>query len=137
MRVHVAWMFPVAAISLLATGAAARCLTYEPSQITLAGSLEQRSVAGPPNYRSIARGDLPQTIYVLVLDAEICVSGNPASVQNRRGHANVSEIQLVVPPSRAKRLAGKRVVVTGGLSAGQGGQHRTPVVLTVKGLRAS
>jgi hypothetical protein len=127
----------VAAAAFFASDAGARCLKYEPTRVTLSGALEARNVAGPPNYRSLARGDLPQTIYVLVLDEPICVNGNPTSAQNRKGHTNVGEVQLVVKPARAKALAGKRVRATGGLSASQGGQHRTPVVLTVAALGAS
>ena len=131
------WTAVLVALGLVAADANARCLTYEPAQVILSGELEMRNVAGPPNYRSLARGDLPETIYVLVLEKPICVSGNPSSMQNRKGYASVAEVQLVVKASRARPLAGKRVRATGGLSAGQGNHHRTPVVLTVKGLRGT
>ena len=131
------WTCLVAAVGLVAVDADARCLTYEPAQVSLTGKLEMRNVPGPPSYRSLARGDLPEVIYVLLLDEPICVNGDPTSVQNKLGHAKVDEIQLVVKASRARTHVGKRVRATGELSAGQGSHHRTPVVLTVKGLRGA
>ena len=119
-----------------AAPAGARCLAYEPAQVTLTGELTSRMVPGPPDYRSIARGDQPETVVILVLDAPVCVRGDPSSRSNSQGHAQVAEVQLVVRGSAWRALRGKRVRVSGSLFAGNSGHHRTPVVLTVCGLRA-
>ncbi len=122
--------------SLGGASAGARCLAYEPAQVTLTGELTSRVVPGPPDYRSIARGDHPETVVILVLDAPVCVRGDPSSRSNSQGHAQVAEVQLVVRGSAWRALRGKRVRVSGSLFAGNSGHHRTPVVLTVRGLRA-
>ncbi len=122
--------------SLGGASAGARCLSYEPAQVTLTGELTSRMVPGPPDYRSIARGDQPETVVILVLDAPVCVRGDPLSRVNSQGHAQVAEVQLVVDGSAWRVLRDKRVRVSGSLFARNSGHHRTPVVLTVRGLRA-
>ncbi len=129
----------ISAILAVVAGAAlagGRCLSYEPAQVTLEGELTSRTVAGPPDYRSIARGDQPETVVILVLDAPICVRGDPSSRSNARTHTQITEVQLVVEGSRWRLLRGKRVKATGSLFAGNSRHHRTPVVLTVRGVRA-
>jgi len=116
--------------------ATARCLSYEPAVVTLVGELSSRDVPGPPNYRSLARGDLPETILVLRLEAPICVLGDAASSLNTKTQTGIEEVQLEMPLARARALVGKRVRATGTLSAAQSGHYRTPVVLRVSGLRA-
>lgn len=127
------------AIALTLAGNGARvaiCLSYEPVQVSLEGELTSRLVPGPPDYHSIARGDQPETVVILVLDAPVCVRGDPASRSNARSHARVSKVQLVVTGRSWRRSLGKRVKATGSLFEASSGRHRTPVVLTVRGLRA-
>ncbi|MFQ5416195.1 MAG: DUF4431 domain-containing protein [Myxococcota bacterium] len=125
------------ATGLAAGGAEARCLRYAPTQVTLTGKLTQRTVPGPPNYLSVAQGDFPEMIIVLVLDEPICVTGNSSSTPSSQSHSKVEEVQLVVEGSAHLSLIDKGVRATGTLSSAQTGHHRTPVLLTVKGLRAS
>jgi len=115
--------------------AAARCLAYEPARVTLTGEIEMRKLPGPPNYRSVARGDRPENVYFVKLEAPICVSGDPTSRLNSRSHAGLEEVQLIVSAVEGSAAAGRRVRISGTLSGGQGGAHRTPVLLTVKELR--
>jgi len=118
-----------------AADAAGRCYTYEPKQVTLVGTLVARTLPGPPNYVSVARGDLPESVLFLRLEEPICVSADPLSLRNSKGHAGITELQLVSIQREARKLLGKRVRITGSLSEAQGGQHRTPVLLAVRGLR--
>lgn len=132
-------ILPVALLGVIQASdlAAARCLSYGPAQVTLAGELTSRTVPGPPGYSSVARGDLPETILVLRLSAPICVSADTSSLTNSRSHAGLTEVQLVVEGLDYRTLLSKQVRVSGTLFAGQSGHHRTPVVLAVKSLRAA
>ena len=116
--------------------AAARCLAQKPAVVTLVGELVSKRVAGPPGYRSLAQGDLPETIVMLRLGAPICVKGDPTSSLNARSHAGIAEVQLVVPFERARALVDQQIAATGSLTAARSRHHRTPVVLEVSGLRA-
>src|SRR5947208_11412624 len=53
-------------------GVADSCYHYRPASVSLTGRLIQRRLPGPPNYESIARGDRPQVVDLLILDAPIC-----------------------------------------------------------------
>src|SRR5437870_9835899 len=48
------------------------CHHYRPAPVSLTGRLIRRTLPGPPNYQSIARGDRPQVADLLILDAPIC-----------------------------------------------------------------
>ena len=117
--------------------AGARCLAYEPSVVSLVGKLASKTVPGPPNYTSIARGDLPEVVFTLHLEAPVCVSANPTSTLNSASRSGILEVQLVIPVSRARPWVGKRVRATGSLFKGHTGHHRTPVILHVSALRAT
>jgi hypothetical protein len=105
--------------------------------VSLVGQLTSRTLPGPPNYTSLARGDLPETILVLILDAPICVSADPTSQRNAKSHSGIVEVQLSIPTSKARALVGKRVRATGSLFGAQTGHHRTAVLLQVTALRAA
>jgi len=124
------------ALGPLGSDAAARCLAYEPTRVTLEGTLTSRSLPGPPNYVSIARGDHPETIFLVTLDQPICVSADPSSRMNARSHAGITEVQLAPNSQRPRRFVDKRVRVSGSLFGAQSRHHRTPVVLNVTGIRA-
>src|SRR6266550_1140421 len=48
------------------------CYHYRPSPVSLTGRLIRRTLPGPPNYQSIARGDRPQVVDLLILETPIC-----------------------------------------------------------------
>jgi len=130
MRAH---GFLIAPFLLLVAGeAGARCLAYEPANVTLTGEIEMRKLPGPPNYSSVARGDRPENVYFVVLEKPVCVSADPTSRRNTRSHAGVEEVQLVISAVDASAAVGKRMRLSGKLSGAQSGHHRTPVVITVK-----
>lgn len=125
-----------ALVLLLApAGAGARCLAYEPAVVTLVGELTARTLPGPPSYRSIARGDYPESVLFLRLEHAICVAADPSSPRNSKSHSGLAELQVVVAKDAARALVGKRVRTTGTLFAAQSGHHRTPVVLRVSAIR--
>ena len=94
-----------------------------------------RSFPGPPNYVSIAQGDYPEEVLILRLDRAVCVSSDPSSTTNSRGHSGLTELQLVVPRDDVRSLIGRRVRASGTLFAAQTDHHRTPVVLQVSAIR--
>ena len=133
------WIIAIASLVGLGFGvadSAARCLSYAPAKATLVGTLTSRAVPGPPNYYSITRGDHPETIFILTLDEPICVSGDPSSRSNSKGHSRVAEVQLVTRGADPKRFRNARVRASGSLSSARTRNHRPPVVLTVVNLRA-
>jgi hypothetical protein len=128
----------VSAVSFLWIGAdaGARCLSYEPIQVSLDGTLVTRSLPGPPGYVNIARGDHPETIVILVLDQPICVKADSTSISNTKAHSQVTEVQLVMGTAAYRTLVDKRVRATGTLFSARSRHHRTPVVMTVMTKRA-
>lgn len=116
---------------------AARCLAYGPARVDLTGQLTAKTFPGPPGYTSVGQGDYPEVIYILHLDRAVCVMGDPTSRTNGQSHADVTDVQLSVPPKRVRFLTGKRVRVSGTLFGATTGHHHTPVVLQVSSLRAA
>jgi hypothetical protein len=113
----------------------ARCLYYSPTVVTLVGEVSTKRMPGPPGYRSLRQGDLPETIFLLLLDDPICVYGDPDSSTNVKTHRNITEIQLMVPIGTLTDRIGERIRFTGQLSSAHSGSHRTPVVLYVESMR--
>ena len=128
----------LAAFSFLCVGssAGARCLSYEPTLVSIDGELTTRMVPGPPGYVSIVRGDHPEKVVILVLEAPICVNADPSSRTNSKTHTRVMEVQLVIEKTSYRNLLDKKVRATGSLFQAHSRHHRTPVVLTVKAARA-
>src|SRR5947208_7526221 len=48
------------------------CYHYRPASVSLTGRLLQRRMPGPPHYDSFARGDRPEMVDFLILEAPIC-----------------------------------------------------------------
>lgn len=122
---------------LLPAVVSARCLSYGPSQVTVVGTLDSRTLPGAPNYVSVARGDYPETVLILRLEKAACVTGDPTSQMNRKSHSGLSEIQLSVAADKVRSLVGKKVRASGTLFGAHSGHHRTPVVLQVSRIGAS
>jgi len=132
MRKHLPVLLATVTALAVASPCFARCLSYEPKRVTLTGEVVHRKLPGPPNYRSVVRGDRPESVYFVVLDQPVCVSADPTSRRNSRSHAGITEIQLLISPVEGSSAAGKRKRISGTLSSAQSGYHRTPVLLTVK-----
>jgi hypothetical protein len=125
-------------ILLCATAAAASaqsCLSYEPAEVQLSGTLSKQVVPGPPNYENVRRGDKPETIWILTLDKAVCVTGNTDDVNEPE--QTVTDLQLVLEGNQfaqVRRMGGRkvRVAATGTLFHAHTAHHRTKVLLDVK-----
>jgi Domain of unknown function (DUF4431) len=106
--------------------AAADCLEYGPNN--LYGTLVRQTYAGPPDYKSISRGDKPLVIWVLLLNQLTCVVD---SYSRSYGNYGEREVQLVLQEGQYeeyRNLLGKKVVVTGNLKRGRGDYKRLLIV---------
>jgi hypothetical protein len=128
---------------LLASAAYARaqggqCLSYEPAEVRVSGTLDKMVVPGPPNYQSVRRGDQPETIWVLTLDKAVCVTGNTDDINE--AEQNVADLQLVLQQNhfaQLRRMRGRKIHVTatGKLFHAHTAHHRTKVLLDVKEIK--
>lgn len=125
---------------LIGFGASANgqnCLEYGPT-VSLTGILRSQVFPGPPNYKSIKRGDRKETAVILTLNARTCTAGNdPQAVDV--AEADIREVQLVVTKDAHWRtvrgLIKKRAIVTGTLFHAHTGHHRTKVLIDVTNIR--
>ncbi|MFI5234542.1 MAG: hypothetical protein ACHQXA_02420 [Gemmatimonadales bacterium] len=112
--------------------AADSCYHYWPAPVSLTGSVVIRTLPGPPNYTSIAKGDRPQIVTLLVLDAPLCTIGDPAHPPNLDSATGQDTVQIrtVEPLSEEiRRRAGHRIAVSGTLSEALIASDRTAVIL--------
>jgi hypothetical protein len=113
-------------------GVADSCYHYRPASVSLTGRLIQRTLPGPPNYQSIARGDRPQVVDLLILDLPICTIPDYKDSPNTDAFQGQDTIQVRRAEStwrEVRRFSGRRVVVTGTLAEWALGPDRTPVVI--------
>lgn len=109
-------------------------LHYEPSIVTLGGTVSLQEFAGPPNYEDVKKGDLPEQYWILSLESPIRVVAAPGD-ELYSTQDEVREIQLVCSSSCGKRFAfssGMKVSLTGTLFAAHTGHHHKSVLMTVK-----
>jgi hypothetical protein len=121
------------------TGTSVPCLSYEPAVVKIAGSLERKTVPGPPNYESVRNGDRSETYWFVKLSRPVCVGEDEKEPDLNPAKMGVGSIQLVLSPeayAAYKELVGKRVMVSGTLFGAITGHHHTPVLLTVRTLSA-
>jgi len=113
----------------------AKCLAYEPAEVTLAGRLVTRYFPGPPNYGETPRQDTKERVYLLQLQVPMCVVGNAASDLNSESEAGIVDVQLWpadgVSWTQLLALDGSKVILTGRLSHRITAHHRGPVLLAV------
>src|SRR6266850_5865455 len=117
---------------LARSGDSDSCYHYRPAPVSLTGRLIQRTLPGPPNYQSIKRGDRPQVVDLLILEAPICTIPDYKDSPNTdafQGQDTVQVRRAVSTWREVRRLAGKRVVVKGTLAEWALGPDRTPVVI--------
>jgi len=108
------------------------CYHYRPASVSLTGRLIQRTLPGPPNYQSIARGDRPQVVDLLILDTPICTIADYKDSPNTDAFQGQDTLQVRRAEStwrEVRRLSGQRVVVKGTLAEWALGPDRTPVVI--------
>jgi hypothetical protein len=125
-------LIAVGAPGLARPGVADSCYHYRPAPVSLTGRLIRRTLPGPPNYQSIARGDRPQVADLLILDAPICTIPDYKDSPNTDAFQGQDTLQVRRAESTWRdvgRLTGRRVVVAGTLSEWALGPDRTPVVI--------
>lgn len=109
------------------------CVSYEPDVVVLKGTIRRHTFPGPPNYESVAKGDLAETVWLLHLTRPICVSAS----SDWEKETGVSGLQLVFANSSEydKSLLGRRVVVTGTLYHQHTGHHHTKMLIKVSSIK--
>ncbi len=133
-------MFLLSSVAILISGAqpSARpglvdsCYHYRPASVSLTGRLIQRTLPGPPNYQSIARGDRPQVADLLILDDPICTLADYKDSPNTdafQGQDTIHVRRTEAAWRDVRRLTGHHVVVTGTLAEWALGSDRTPIVI--------
>jgi hypothetical protein len=76
------------------------CLSYEPSVVTLSGTLVRKTFPGPPNYDSVKKGDKPETGWFLDLPENVCVKEDKVEPDLNPKQSGIHEIQLVLQPQQ-------------------------------------
>jgi len=125
------------ALTVASCAMADECLRYEPDEITLVGTLTNRTYPGPPNYEDISRGDAPESVLILELSDPICVEADLSNELNTDAHANVRAVQIISRRRSSDSLLGRQVKATGTLFQAISGHHRTPVVLQAGSIHAA
>jgi uncharacterized protein DUF4431 len=114
----------------VAAPASATCLSYA-NRVSITGTLTRTVFPGRPNFESVAKGDEPETYFVLRLNPPACVDADPtdAEIPAKRG---ITEIQLLLSSEQYAELRpklGQRIGLSGVLFPAQTGHHHTPVIL--------
>jgi hypothetical protein len=109
------------------------CLSYEPAEVTLKGTVSEVTYPGPPNFESIAADDRAETYFILTLAKPVCVAA-PADPSYAGGFDtpvdDATEITLVAPDKVLPR-SGTKLSVTGRLFHAFTGEHHTQLLLMV------
>jgi len=114
------------------------CLSYEPTVVTLSGTLVRKTFPGPPDYESVKNGDKPETSWFLELPASLCVNEDPTQPDLNPKRSGVHEIQLILEPKQYqqhKDIVGSVVNASGTLVGEHTAHHHTSVLLIVHTLR--
>lgn len=129
------------AILLLAEpGLTSKCLQYQPSVVTLHGTIQVKAFPGPPNYQSIADGDAPETGWYLQLQDTICLKASARADGIDKAEEDVNEVQLVLKQElyhRYRDMVGKKIAVIGTLFHAHTGHHHAKILIVVKEIRRS
>lgn len=107
------------------------CHAYD-DRLTLEGTLQRRTYAGPPGYESVQDGDTPETGFYLVLPSPLCMAGDEADV-TAQPLRDVTLVQLVLDGAGYRRLRsrlGSRVRLSGMPFSWHTGHHHAPVLLS-------
>jgi hypothetical protein len=136
-------LFILLLLLLIASASAfaqANCLSYDPAQVNVMGTILRKTFPGPPNYESVRRGDKPETIWILHLDNPVCVTGNTDEIN--QPERRLTDLQLALDGDEYTRfrkfIGGQiRVQVTGKLFHAHTAHHRTSVLLEVENIKKS
>lgn len=123
--------------------AAGECLKYDTEGVTLQGTIERHTYAGPPGYESIKDGDKKVTYWYHRLDRPLCTQ--PGADEYTPAESGQELVQLVFsgkddhddPYRRYRALLGRHVAASGSLFHQQVMLHYTKVLIYVSDLKAS
>ena len=105
-------------------------------EVVLAGRLTLRAFPGPPNYKSVRRGDAAEHAYILELARDICVDdgGEFTDPVERFHHVQLYSMRR---PVRARLSAGRghRVRVRGEGFGAHTAHHHASLVVDVHAVR--
>jgi uncharacterized protein DUF4431 len=117
---------------------AADCLPYEPTTVTLEGTMSRRVFPGPPNFASVAEGDEKLVYWILRLKNPICVGSGVVANHVDEPERRVLEVQIAPKDDQFykqnRKAVGRRVKITGTLFHQHTGWHVTKVVLRASDL---
>lgn len=119
-------LLALAALPALATAPA--CLEYEPAQVRLEGTLALQVFPGPPHYRSFESGDQPESIWLLQLDAPICIAALASEIGSI-ALQDVRTIRIVPRTTLALSLNGHAARLDGTLYRPRDGHAHALVLL--------
>ncbi len=130
----------ISLVPIFATAAAKPALFYYgPANTTLDGILQTRVYPGPPNYESVKRGDLAETIWLIQLKRPVTVLDDKDPTSNNETETNVREIQLVIHSGRDQQILenyiGRPIKLTGILFHAWSGHHHLKILMDVKSYR--
>lgn len=119
---------------------AEECLSYEPKEVRLIGTIIRKTFPGPPNYESIENGDEPETFWILRLKKPVCLKGKPDDELNSEAEKNIKDFHMVLDNemyARYKHLVSKDVIAEGTLFHAHTAHHRTKVLMTVISIKSA
>ena len=103
-------------------------------KVSVNGHIVLRVFPGPPEYESVAKGDRPDTYWILVADHPV-KDNLPTGFDPPVPPEGVSELQLMLDPDQYSQYApmlGKYVTVKGDCFCAQVGGHYTPLLIQVE-----
>ena len=117
--------------------AAAQCLKYEPTQVTVRGKIFERTDFGPPNYGENPKTDSREEHLYLRLDHAICVgAADNSESPDDAAERNISVIQMLYYRKQFERTwLGRHVFVHGTLFHSFSAHHWTNVLIDVQETR--
>ncbi len=91
------------------------CLAYEAAPVSLQGTLRLAVFPGPPHYRSFESGDAPQSVWLLHLEAPVCIAALAEDL-NPAARVQVDTVQIVPRTGFGIALNGAAARVEGTLA---------------------
>lgn len=116
--------------------ASRHCVDAESAKpFEVSGRLVRRVFPGPPNYENVKHGDIPESAWIILLSAPVCIAGDKLALKP----VSTKTIQLLpdgdlqTPVGILQRLRGRYVTLRLKQSfAAQTGHHHAPIVATVE-----
>ncbi|MBI5888459.1 MAG: DUF4431 domain-containing protein [Deltaproteobacteria bacterium] len=115
-RILLTFVFVLGLIAFAGDAQAEECLSYEPAEVSLTGTLTRKILPGPPEFESIEKGDRPEMYWMLKLSKPACVNPDPDDEIYQEDNRDIRRMHLVINTEdypRYERLLSKKVVVIG------------------------